>query len=204
MNTGPYRRRTLPVLGGGLAAIALGATLVAPPASAASTASARSEATAQCGGQAATPAQAKARKLNLTGKLPTTLRRGAKPKTISTAVHNPTRHTYRQVPLSISLFGQAKSADGVFLTAKDVRLEQYVAQHGWQRVTLRHGCDPALNATLRPAHGFTLRSGATHHTKLRIALNKQTPKKIKKVELLVATGSSAASGHRFQTIAVTG
>lgn len=137
----------------------------------------------------------------VTAKLPATLRRGAKPTKIRMRVTNRSGHTHKRVLASVAIFG---SGGGTYLSAKDVRVDQYIRHRGWHRVKLETGCDPSLSRTLWPAKGFTLRPGATFRTTVRVAITRHANPKIKHADLDLGAGRGSWTGDRHRWIHLTG
>ncbi|HEY3687514.1 MAG TPA: hypothetical protein VGL93_31035 [Streptosporangiaceae bacterium] len=193
---------------GGAAVLAAGLVTAAALAPASAQAGVRpaTGAAARCGEAASAPAARPAAAPRVTAKLPAALRRGAAPTRIDLTVHNGTRRTYTHVRTDASAFGTAPAAKGqaVFLTAKDVRIDQYIRGRGWRQVRLETGCDPTLGQTLWPSGGFTLRPGGTFHTAIRIAITRHASPRITRADVAVGGYAGQWTGGRYRSVRLTG
>ncbi|WP_241779833.1 hypothetical protein [Streptomyces natalensis] len=119
----------------------------------------------------------------------TAMVRGGAAKEFTLKVKNTTRRAYPALNAGYFAYGQS---NGHTLAPKDLKLQQYVPGHGWQRVSLLPGgCDPGMSAALVPTAKSPLAPGATAVYRMRLAVEGSAP--VTNVEAGVSAGTGDTS-----------
>lgn len=115
--------------------------------------------------------------------------RGGAAKEFDLRVKNTTKRAYPELNAGFSAYGQGGDR---FVAPKDLVLQQYVPEHGWQHVPLvPSGCDPGMSAALVPTAKKPLAPGATAVYRLRLAVAPDAP--VAKVEAGLSVGNGDTS-----------
>ncbi|GAA2642825.1 hypothetical protein [Streptomyces lunalinharesii] len=117
--------------------------------------------------------------------------RGGAAKEFDLRVKNTTKRAYPALNAGFSAYGQAGDR---FVAPKDLVLQQYVPERGWQHVPLvPSGCDPGMSAALAPTAKKPLAPGATAVYRLRLAVAKDAPEAKVEAALSVGNGDTSLS-----------